>query len=482
MDRGEIKRKRRELMEKIVIVGAGASGIATAIELISNGYNGKDILMIDKGHMIDKRKCFVNENTPCKKCKVCSITHGCGGSGSFSDSKLNFDPTGRIGGDMAELMTKKEIEYYLRMTYEIYKRFGIEEFQSKIYGLDYTDEVKNIIKTIKNNPRLDIGECATLHLGTDNSRIIYKRMLDYLLANNVEIKCNTELKTVEQINGKFLLNGEIKADKLVLALGRSGNKLVKNICDTNNIKIKNGRVDIGVRVECPNEVMKKLNENFYECKIYFKGSFGDNARMFCTNPSGFVTVESYPYYDKKIFTANGHSYRNKHSNNTNFAILVSRNFNEDLENPLENYVYPSINVANSLGKGSVIVQSLGDINKYRRSTEERINELNIIPTVNVYKGDITSVIPYRTLATILEFINELDSEGLAKGLGGDDTLLYYPECKFHSNKVLIDKYGKTSNPNVYCIGDCSGYVRGLTTAFSHGILCAEDILNNIDIK
>lgn len=469
-------------MEKIVIVGCGTAGIATAIELINNGYNGKDILMIDKGNMIDKRKCFVNENTPCKKCRVCSITHGCGGTGSFSDSKLNFDTTGKVGGDMAELMTEKEIGEYLRRTYEIYKQFGIEEFRSKIYGLNHTDEAKEIINTIKNNPRLDIGECATLHLGTDNSRIIYKRMLGYLIDNGVEIKSNTEVKTIEQINESFLINDEIKAEKLVLALGRSGNKLVKNICENLNIRIKNGRVDIGVRVECPNEVMKKLNENFYECKIYFQGSFNDKARMFCTNPNGFVTVESYPYYDKKIFTANGHSYRGKQSDNTNFAILVSRSFNEDLENPLENYVYPSINVANSLGKGSVILQSLKDIKLNRRSTEERIKELNIKPTANVYKGDITSVIPYRTLVTILEFIEELHLEGLAEGLNGENTLLYYPECKFHSNKVLIDKYGTTSNPNVYCIGDCSGYCRGLTTAFSMGIACAENILKIVSNK
>ena len=351
-------------MDKIVIVGCGTSGIACAINLINNGYNGEDILILDKGNKIEKRKCFVTADTPCKKCKVCSITHGCGGSGSFSDSKLNFDTTGRIGGDMAELMTEKEIGEYLRKTYEIYQQFGIEEFQSKIYGLDYTDEAQEMINRIKNNPRLDIGECATLHLGTDNSRIIYRRMLDYLINNGVKIKSNTEVNTIEQINNEFLINNEIKANKVVLALGRSGNKLIKGICDNLNIKTKNGRVDIGVRVECPNEVMKKLNDNFYECKIYFQGSFGDKARMFCTNPSGFVTVESYPYHNKKIFTANGHAYRNKLSENTNFAILVSRNFNEDLENPLENYAYPSIDVANSLGKGSVIVQSLKDIKLY----------------------------------------------------------------------------------------------------------------------
>jgi uncharacterized FAD-dependent dehydrogenase len=463
---------------KIVIIGCGSSGIACAITLIKNGIKGEDITIIEKGHLIDKRKCFVTSDTPCKKCKICSIVHGCGGSGSFSDSKLNWDITGRIGGDMSELMTQDEIKEYLIKTYDMYKDFGIEEFDCETCGMDYSDDAQEIVDLIKNNPKLDIGECATTHLGSERSRIIYKRMLDYLIDNNVHILSNMEVENVDTVNKKVCIkSGYISYDKLVVAMGRSGNKLVKEICSSNDIKYRNGKVDMGVRVECPNEVMKKLNDNFYECKIYYQGTFGDKARMFCTNPGGYVTVESYENNGKKLFTANGHAFAEKKSDNTNFAILVTRNFNEDCPNPLENYVFTITQAMNSLGKGSVILQSLKDIKLNRRSTEERIKELNIVPTANVYKGDITSVLPYRTLVTILEFIEELDK--VVPGINGEDTLLYSMEVKLHSNKVLINKYGKSSNDNIYFIGDCSGWVRGLTTACSHGILCAEDILKNI---
>ena len=380
---------------------------------------------------------------------------------------------------MAELMTQDEIEQYLEKTYDMYKDFGIEDFDIETCGIDYTEEGQKIIDLIKNNPRLDIGECATTHLGSENSRIIYKRMIDYLIENGVHILANTEIEEVDSIQKKVYIKGNpriyVNYDKLVVAMGRSGNKLVKEICDNNSIKYKNGKVDMGVRVECPNEVMKKLNDNFYECKIYFKGTFGDKARMFCTNPGGFVTVESYENNGKKLFTANGHAFAEKKSDNTNFAILVTRNFNSDCPDPLEDYVFTITQAMNSLGKGSVILQSLKDIKLNRRSTEERIKELSIVPTANVYKGDITSVMPYRTLITILEFIEELDK--IVPGINGDNTLLYSMEVKLHSNKVLIDKYGKSSNEDIYFIGDCSGYVRGLTTACSHGILCAEDIIN-----
>ena len=479
-------------MSRIGIVGTGVAGIFCAIELINNGFDGKDIVMFEKGKPIDKRKCFVTADTPCKKCKICSISSGCGGAGSFSDSKLNFDPTGKVGGDMAELMTQEEITEYLKKTYEIYKQFGIEEFQSKIYGKDYTKEAQEIIDIIKENPNMEISECITIHLGSENSRIIYGRMLDFLEEHRVRIisECEITEITTDDFNNaiwykhkdNYSLYGHVltyeEFDKIIVAVGRSGNKFVKEICDDNAIEYKNGRVDIGVRVEVPNEVMKKINDNFYECKIYFKGSFGDKARTFCQNPGGYVTIESYPYGDKKIFCANGHAFANKKSDNTNFAILVSRAFNDDCPNPLESYVYPLIQTINSLGKGSVILQSLKDIKANRRSLKERIDKLVINPTAKAYEGDITSAMPYRTLVTILEFIEELDK--IVPGINGDNTLLYAPECKFHSNKVIIDKYGKSSNPNVYFIGDGSGWCHGLTTACSQGILCAENLLKTID--
>lgn len=469
--------------KKIVIIGCGSSGIACAITLIKNGIKGSNITILEKGKLIEKRKCFVTADIPCKKCKICSIVHGCGGSGSFSDSKLNWDTTGRIGGDMAELMTEEEITEYLEKTYNMYKDFGIEEFNIETCGLQYEGDALEIVTSIENNPKLDIGHCATTHLGSENSRIIYKRMIDYLIENNVHILANTEIEEIDSIQKKVYIKGDpriyVNYDKLVVAMGRSGNKLVKEICDNNNIKYKNGEVQMGVRIECPNEVMEKLNKNFYELKTYFTSSFGDLCRTFCVNPSGYVTIESYPYEDKKLFTANGHAFAEKKSNNTNFAILVSRHFNGDMESPLRNYVYPLTLAVNSLGNGSVIIQSLKDIKLKRRSTDDRIKELDIIPTAKAYAGDLMSAIPYRMIQSILEFIEELDKT-IIPGLNGDNTLLYGLEIKLCSNKVLIDKYGKSSNSDIYVIGDCSGYCRGLTTACSMGIACGEDIIKRSD--
>ena len=302
--------------------------------------------------------------------------------------------------------------------------------------------------------------------GTENSRLIYKRMLDFLKEHRVEIISECEVKglTLDNFSNRIIYTkkGEttvLSFDKIVVAMGRAGNKLVKEICDDNAIEYKNGEVQVGCRIETTNDIMKKLNDNFYELKTYFISSFGDKCRTFCVNPSGFVSIESYPYdNNRKLFCANGHSFKNKKSNNTNFAILVSRSFNNDMIDPLENYVYPLTLAVNSLGNGSVIIQSLKDIKLQRRSTDERLKELSIVPTAKAYAGDLTSAMPYRTLQSILEFIEELDN--LVPGINGDNTLLYGLEVKLCSNKVLIDKYGRSSNPNIYFIGDCSGYCPG----------------------
>ena len=207
-------------MNKIVIVGVGVAGIFTALELINNGYDGNNITMLDKGHWIDKRRCFVDSNTTCKKCKICSISNGVGGTGSFSDSKLNFDTSGRVGGDLAELLTVEEITKYLKKTYEIYQQFGIEEFQSKIYGKDHNEQALKIIEMIKDNPNMEMADCVTIHLGTDNSRIIYKRMIDFLVKNGVHIMSNAEVIDVDNIE-KTWWNIALKASMTNLLANNS---------------------------------------------------------------------------------------------------------------------------------------------------------------------------------------------------------------------------------------------------------------------
>lgn len=468
----------------IVIVGGGVSGIFVALQLLSNGFKGTDITILEQGNLIEKRKCLVNKNTSCKNCNICNITHGIAGCGAFSDSKLNFDKYSKVGGDLGEFYSPNEIEELMYQVEDFYNDFGMKDLYFK--QATRTNETNNLIQHMSTIPNLKFHDCRTIHLGTDNSRIVYKNMQDYLTDNGVTICPRTEVRDMKiHNNGRITLYTNDKycysTDKVVFAIGRSGNEFLNNLFNKHNIKTIPSKIDIGVRIETTNEVMDILNRNFYEAKIYLKDRlYNDECRMFCSNPSGVVAHEKWNTSLGNISTVNGHAYANKDmkTNNTNFALLVTKEFNGDIKEPLNDYVFPMIRMANSLagGEDKVLMQSLRDLKLHRRSTEETIKECNLIPTLKATYGDISLALPYRILTTILDSIEILDN--VAKGLNeGKNTFLYAPECKFHSNKILIDKYGKTTNDNIYAIGDGSGYCRGIVQSAIHGILCANDIMN-----
>ena len=114
------------------------------------------------------------------------------------------------------------------------------------------------------------------------------------------------------------------APEIVSAIGREGSDWFSHICDAHGIETRVGTVDIGVRVEVRDEIMEFLNKNLYEAKlVYYTPTFDDKVRTFCTNPSGEVATE---YYENGLAVVNGHAYKSKEykTNNTNFAILVSK--------------------------------------------------------------------------------------------------------------------------------------------------------------
>ena len=50
------------------------------------------------------------------------------------------------------------------------------------------------------------------------------------------------------------------------------------------------------------------------------------------------------------------------------------------------------------------------------------------------------------------------------------TLLYSPELKFYSNKVKMDENLDTNIRGLHCLGDSSGWTRGLMMASVMGVL------------
>ncbi len=457
----------------VVIIGAGPSGIFCAYELIHKDKDMK-ILLVEKGRKIEERQCPKRKTKVCVGCKPCSITTGFAGAGAFSDGKLSLSPD--VGGNLPEILGYEEAAALMKESDDIYLEFGADK---NVYGIDKEKEIREIRKKAI-NANLKLIECPIRHLGTEEGYKIYARLQQHLLEWGVDMEFRTMVKDiiVEEGTAKGIITDKeekIYGDEIVSAVGREGADWFAHICEKHGIETKVGTVDIGVRVEVRDEIMEFLNENLYEAKLlYHTPTFDDKVRTFCTNPSGEVAAE---YYDNGLAVVNGHAYKSRDmkTNNTNFAVLVSKNFTKPFKTPIE-YGKQIAQLSNMLCDGKIMVQTFGDFRRGRRTNEERLCRNNLIPTLkDAVPGDLSLVFPHRIMVDIEEMIFALDK--VTPGLASDETLLYGVEVKFYSNKVVVNRDFETSIKGLRAIGDGSSVTRGLQQASANGISVARSILS-----
>ncbi len=456
----------------VIIIGAGPSGIFCAYTLIEKRPDLK-ILMIEKGRPIEKRVCPKRKTKVCVGCKPCNITTGFAGAGAFSDGKLSLSPD--VGGTLPEILGYDRALELINRSDSIYLKFGADK---NVYGVDKKREIEDIRRKAI-NANLKLIECPIRHLGTEEGYKIYQRIQNYLLEKGIEAIFNTMVTDILIEDGRAVgvvtdRGEEYRAERIVAGVGREGSDWFSRICREHSIETEVGTVDIGVRVEVRDEVMKFLNENLYEAKlVYYTPTFDDKVRTFCTNPSGEVATE---YYDDGLAVVNGHAYKSKEykTSNTNFALLVSKNFTKPFKTPIE-YGKHVAQLSNMLCDGKIMVQTFGDFLRGRRTTEERLCRNNILPTLkDAVPGDLSLVLPYRIMLDIKEMLLALDK--VTPGIAADETLLYGVEVKFYSNKVVVDKNFETVIKGLYSIGDGAGITRSLQQASANGISVAESIL------
>ena len=409
----------------------------------------------------------------CVGCKPCSITTGFAGAGAFSDGKLSLSPD--VGGNLPQILGYEETEQLLKESDQIYLKFGAD---TKVYGLNEEKEIARIRKkAIKAN--LKLIECPIRHLGTEEGYKIYQRLQEHLLGVGVRMEFNTMVDNIltakGRVRGVVTDKGEtFYAEEVVAAVGREGSEWLSNLCREHEIATEVGTVDVGVRVEVRDEIMEELNKSLYEAKlVYYTPTFDDKVRVFCTNPSGEVATE---YYEDGLAVVNGHAYKAEKykTKNTNFAILVSKNFTKPFKEPIQ-YGKHIAQLSNMLCDGKILVQRFGDFVRGRRTTEERLLRNNITPTLrDAVPGDLSLVFPYRIMKAIEEMIYALDQ--VTPGMASDETLLYGVEVKFYSNKVVTDQAFETNIKGLRAIGDGASVTRGLQQASANGLSAARSIL------
>ncbi len=445
----------------VAIIGTGPAGMFAALEIAAKRPDLK-LAMIEKGGARAKED-------------RSNLTCGWGGAGAFSDGKLNW--TYATGGHLlAEVLGEEKFNELTQYVDSKYLDFGgsshlidpncaeVEELKRKAYAAG-----------------LALVSFPIRHLGTDKCFEIVENIRKHLLFKNVEIVLNNGAWRIEKKAGGFLItleNGDkIESEKIIAAVGRSGADWFVKEAENLGLSFRHNGVDIGVRVEVRAEILEHLTRNLYEAKIFFESpTFRDRVRTFCMCPYGFVGIERYAEgfgQNRDFCTVNGHSYSDRKSENTNFAVLATQFFTEPFNDPIGYGRYVA-KAANRLAGGGVLIQRLGDLKSGRRSNPDRIAKGFVKPTLKeAVPGDLSLAMYHRQLTDIVEMLEALDK--IAPGMASDHTLLYGNEIKFYSVRIDADKNFETTIPGLYVAGDGSGYTRGLLQASMQGVVVGRHI-------
>ena len=505
----------------VLIIGAGPAGIFCALGLLASG-DTRRITLVERGLSVESRACPKARVGRCVGCDPCRITTGFSGAGAFSDGKLSL--SSEVGGDLPELIGHDLAQATISRVDDIYLRFGADPH---VAGVGHDREVADIrLRAIRAG--LKLVDCPIRHLGTECARQIYERIERHLAEAGVELLFSTDCFDLAFEDGRCIgaylaphaaglaapafagasdsadaphaagtaasafvgapapvdvphaaartsaapsVPTLVRAGEVVVATGRSGADWLERVCEAHGIAHEPGPVDVGVRVEVRNEVMEEVNNVLYESKLIgYPKPFKDKVRTFCQNPGGLIAQESY---DDGLAVVNGHSFKDsaRRSPNTNLAILCSLHFRAPFDQPIA-YARKVGELANMLGAGRLLVQRLGDILDGKRTWPEELARSNVRPTLgDAQPGDITSAMPYRAMSDILGFILAVDT--VVPGFAAAETLLYAPELKFYSNRVAMDVELRTPVPHLTCLGDSSGWTRGLMMASVMGLLAGE---------
>ncbi len=452
-----------------VIVGAGPAGIFAAIEMV-RAKPGTRILLVERGKPIGLRNCPARQMS-CIGCSTCAIMTGWGGAGAFSDGKLTLSSD--VGGWLGEFTGAAGLERLIDDSDRIWLEFGAT---TEVHEPDPETVARLVRQATLAEMRL--VPMRIRHIGSDRSPAVLQAMHEYLQSAGVDIRTGTAAERIiahaGHVQGVELAGGTVvRSDVVIAAPGRDGADWLAAQARELGIGLFNNAVDIGVRVEVPASVMEPLTLPLYEAKlIQCSRRFGDSVRTFCMNPYGEVTTESYG----DIVTVNGHSYAEKRTANTNFAVLVSQSFTSPFQEPIT-YGTSIARLANLLGEG-ILVQRLGDLRAGRRSTAKRLAQSIVEPSLpSATPGDLSFVLPYRHLVDILEFLDAMDT--LAPGVAADGTLLYGIEVKFYSSRLQLDSDLQTQVTGLYAVGDGAGVTRGLVQSSASGLVAARAALERI---
>ncbi|MHA1607592.1 MAG: NAD(P)/FAD-dependent oxidoreductase [Candidatus Freyarchaeota archaeon] len=457
------------MKKKVVIVGGGVAGLFAAYELAKS--RAFDVTIVEMGANASERKCPLERYKMCTRCKPCNIMSGVGGAGLFSSGLLNLHP--RIGGDLVELVgSEKRAWDLVEYVDQIFVECGAPTISFK------PDEAKvEELERKAASAGITFIPIVQRLIGTENAKRVIEKLEEKLKSKGVKFILRT--KAVKVGRNEVLLSSGVALhyDYCVLAPGRSGMRWLAEQMAQLNVKTSHVPVDIGVRVEVPATIMEPICSIQRDPKFHiYTSHFDDFVRTFCVNHHGYVVMEVYEDH----VGVNGHSFLEKPSPNTNFALLSRIELTEPLEDTTA-YGNAIARQTTILGGGRPLLQKLGDLRKGRRSTWKRIKLGAVRPTLDAATpGDLSMGLPHRILTSIIEGIEKLDK--VIPGIASDSTLLYAPEIKYSAKKVITGENLETAVENLFVAGDGAGLSRGIVGAAATGIIAARGILGKEGVE
>jgi uncharacterized FAD-dependent dehydrogenase len=451
----------------VIIVGGGPAGLFSAYYLAE--HSDLKVMLIEQGKMPGKRNCPISTSQQCLKCQPCNILNGIGGAGLFSDGKLNY--IHKLGKtDLTQFMPAREARALIDETEAIFNRFGMD---GPTFPTDMA-EARRLRKEAKKYG-IDLLIIKQKHLGTDHLPDHICEMANYIAGKGVTIRTGEAVDEVLVSDGRVAgvrtARKDYAAPAVILAPGRVGANWVGNLAQNLDIGLSQRGIEVGVRVEVHNDIMKDLCDVIYDPTFFIQTQkYDDQTRTFCTNMGGFVALENY----QDFVCVNGHAYQDKKSENSNFAFLSKVVLTEPVT---DNQAYgESIGkLASIIGGGKPILQRFGDLKRGRRSTWNRIRKGYIEPTLtNVVCGDIAMALPERILSNLIEGLEKLNM--MIPGVSNDETLLYAPEIKFFATQIETDQHLETPVRGMYVAGDGPGVAGNIVSASATGLIPAKAIL------
>jgi hypothetical protein len=453
----------------VIIVGAGPAGLFAANELADKGL---EVLVIDQGKAVEERYCPLEEKSKCLRCEPCNIMAGVGGAGTFSDGTLNLRPD--IGGDLSALTHDSNKAWKLVSKVDkIFLRHGVPNEMRKPSAKEI-----DLLKRKAASVGAKFIDIPQRHIGSDRTKNVIKSFVTDLKERGVDFLLNTKVEDLligdNQCKGVTTQREELESNNVIIAPGRIGTDWMEQIIDKYKLEAVYGPIDVGVRVEAPAIVMNPITRINRDPKFHIHTKhYDDFVRTFCTNEHGFVVKEEYPGF----ICTNGHSMKERISNNTNFAFLVRIELTQPVENTTK-YGRSIAKLATTIGGGKPILQRMGDLRRGRRSNAPRIKKNIVEPTLKEYTpGDISMAMPHRIVLDLIEGLEALNQ--IMPGVASDSTLLYAPEIKFYAMEVKVNEWLETSIRNLYAAGDGAGLSGDIVNAASTGILAGEGVLKSL---